>query len=236
MTVTGHAAAATILADLRSAADPARAASERAYLKSGRDFLGVSVPVTRRIVRAQFRSGAIDGRSAAKAAVASLWAGPFFECRRAAVEVLAAAVGELGPDDLPVVEAYVRDGETWAIVDPLAIEVAGRIVARGVDVDLGTTMDRWSTDPDSFWVRRMSLLALLPSLRAGGEEWPRFVRYADAMLAEREFFIRKAIGWALRQHARTDAAAVEAFVARMGDRLSPLSRREALRGTPAGRR
>lgn len=229
MTVTGPAAAATILADLRSAANPARAVSERAYLKSDRDFLGVSVPVTRRIVRAQFRSGAIDGRSAAKAAVASLWAGPFFECRRAAVEVLAAAVGELGPDDLPVVEAYVRDGETWAIVDPLAIEVAGRIVARGVDVDLGTTMDRWSTDPDSFWVRRMSLLALLPSLRAGGEEWPRFVRYADAMFAEREFFIRKAIGWVAREVSTRRPEEVKAWAEPRWDRMSGVTRREVER-------
>ncbi len=229
MTADGSTPAATILSDLRAAADPHRAASERAYLKSGRDFLGVSVPATRKIVRAQFRTGAIAGREAALATAATLWDGPVFECRGAAVEVLAAAITELGGRDLTSVEAYVRDGETWAIVDPLSIEVAGRIVARGVDAEIGSTLDRWSTDADSFWVRRLSLLALLPSLRASSTEWDRFVRYADTMLPEKEFFIRKAIGWVAREVAKRRPDDVRAWAEPRWERMSGVTRREVKR-------
>lgn len=229
MTAGGSTPTAAILSDLRAAADPHRAAFERAYLKSGRDFLGVSVPATRKIVRAQFRTGAIAGREAALATAETLWDGPVFECRRAAVEVLAASVADLDERDLTSVEAYVRDGETWAIVDPLAIEVAGRIVARGVGAEVGGTLDRWATDADSFWVRRLSLLALLPSLRASSTEWNRFVRYADTMLPEKEFFIRKAIGWVAREVATRRPDDVRAWAEPRWERMSGVTRREVER-------
>ena len=219
--------AASITEALFDHADPARAEGERAYLKSDREFLGVSVPDGRRVVKEALRDAGDLDREQLRDLAEELWAGPVFECRRAAVEVLLARAAALGAGDLDLVEALVRDGETWALVDPLAVGVAGSIVARGVDEVVGTALDRWSEDPDSFWMRRASMLALLVSLRRDDRDWARFCRYADRMMGEREFFIRKAIGWVLRDLSRRRPDQVRAYVTPRLDQMSGVTRREA---------
>jgi len=229
----GHARAtdpaAEILEQLRGLADPERARSEQAYLKSGRDFLGVSVPAGRRVVRAVLADRSIVDHDEVVALALALWSGAYFELRRAAVEVLAARVEALGEADLPLIESLVRDAETWALVDGLAGEVAASIVARGVTPGIGAWLDRCAVDPESFWVRRLALLALLRSLKSGSTEWSRFSRYADGMVAEREFFIRKAIGWVLREVSKRDPELVREWVDAREGRLSGVTRREAVK-------
>lgn len=211
-------------------ADPIRADTERAYLKSEREFLGVSVPLGRRAVKAFLKDhpelGADDVADDVVALAAGLWDGPFFECRRSAVEILAAKVSLLDETHLSYVGELVRDGETWALVDPLATAVAGPVVCRGVTVRIGTLLDGWSVD-ESFWVRRLSMLALLPSLKQSDAEWDRFCGYADDMLREREFFIRKAIGWILRDVSRRRPDDVRAYVEPRLERMSGVTRCEA---------
>ena len=68
---------------------------------------------------------------------------------------------------------------------------------------LGVVLDRWAID-DDFWIRRSALLALLGGLRGGEGDFARFARYADAMLADKQFFVQKAIGWVLREPRRSD--------------------------------
>lgn len=79
-------------------------------------------------------------------------------------------------------------------------------------------------DPD-FWLRRSAVLALLVPLRRGGGDWPRFVRYADLLLEEKEFFIRKALGWVLREVSKKDPK--QRFLAEREGRVSGVTRREA---------
>ena len=97
--------------------------------------------------------------------------------------------------DVGLVEQLLREARTWALVDELAAVVVGGLVER--HPELGAVLDRWAIDPD-LWIRRSALLALLVPLRRGGGDFARFARYADGMLDEPEFFIRKAIGWVLR--------------------------------------
>jgi len=210
-------------------ADPGRAAKERAYLKSERNFLGVSVPDGRRAVRQLAKDTDLVHRDDVLAVAKDWWAGPWWECRRSAVELLTFRVDALGPGDLGFIESLIRDGETWALVDGLAGDVAARIVARGVDPDVDATLDRWSTDPDSFWVRRASMLALLLVLKRDLEQWDRFCRYADGMLSEREFFIRKAIGWVLREVSKSHPDPVRAWVEPRLELMSGVTRREAMK-------
>jgi len=93
----------------------------------------------------------------------------------------------------------IRESKTWAFVDELAIAIVGPLVERSPE--LLRVLDRWALD-DDFWLRRSAMLALLRPLRRGEGDFTRFARYADAMLHEREFFIRKAIGWVLRETAK----------------------------------
>jgi 3-methyladenine DNA glycosylase AlkD len=160
----------------------------------------------------------------------ALWREPVHERRMAAVELLTLAVPRLTADDLPAVAKLLRESGTWALVDGLACNVAGAIALR--DPSSWPVIDAWAADP-VFWVRRSALLALLPGIRAGRPDLARFTRYAEPMLAEREFFIRKAIGRVLREISRRDPEWVAGWTARHVRDMSGVTFREAVRRLPA---
>ena len=210
---------------LRAAGTRERAAGEKAYLKSDLEFYGVSVPAMRKAVLAVWRdSGPLDHDDVV-AVVEALWATGIHECRMAAVELLILALPDLGEDDVPLLERLLRESRTWALVDGLAATVVGGIDAVA---GIGPTLERWARDPD-FWIRRSALLAHLAGLRSGAGEIGRFLRLADDMLDETEFFIRKAIGWCLRELGKRRPDAVVAWLASRTDRASGVTMREAVK-------
>jgi 3-methyladenine DNA glycosylase AlkD len=127
------------------------------------------------------------------------------------------------------IERMLRAARTWALVDSLAAELMGTLVERYPE--LTSVLDRWASDGD-FWIRRSARLALLLPLRRGGGDFERFSRYADQMLAEKEFFIRKAIGWVLRETAKKRPALVAAWLEPRIRQLSGVTLREALKPLP----
>ncbi len=196
-----EAAALAVAEALRAAGTPERAAQEKRYLKSELEFYGVTVPEMRRVVTGAVRGyPGLDGAGMVAWAVA-LWGEPVHERRMAAVEILTLAAPRLGAAELAVVERLVRESGTWALVDGLAVNVAGQIALR--DPRSWPVIDGWAVDAD-FWVRRSALLSLLRGIRRRQPDLARFTRYAEPMLAEREFFIRKAIGWVLREISKHD--------------------------------
>lgn len=213
---------------LRRLGDPERAASEKAYLKSDLEFAGVTVPVMRTAIAAWTKElGGLD-HDRLTAVVRALWPRPLYECRQSAVILLERNAKLLGPADIELLEHLLRNSGTWALVDGLAANVAGVVAERH---DLTATLDRWATDPD-FWVRRSALLALLRPLRRGEGDFARFARYADAMLEEKEFFIRKAIGWVLREVAKKRPELVAAWLGPRVHRASGVTVREAIKYLP----
>ena len=131
------------------------------------------------------------------------------------------------------VERLIREAKTWALVDGLAPSIAGRLVER--HAELAATLDRWAADED-FWVRRSALLALLLPLRRGEGDFERFGRYADAMLEEREFFIRKAIGWVLRETSKKRPDLVYEWFLPRAARASGVTTREVVKYLPEEQR
>lgn len=184
---------------LRAVGTPARARAEQAYLKSSLVHFGVPVPVLRKQVAASVRATPELTHAELCAAVAALWARGIHELRTAATELLVEHGELLTADDVPLLERLLRESKTWAFVDVIAPHVMGPLVER--QPRLARTLDRWAIDSD-FWIRRSAMLALLVPLRRGAGDFVRFARYADAMLDEREFFIRKAIGWILRETSK----------------------------------
>lgn len=226
-----EAAAAAVAGALRAAGTAERAEREKRYLKSELEFFGVTVPELRRVVKAAVRDHpGLDAAGMVAWAVA-LWREPVHERRMAAAELLTLAAPRLRADDLATVERLLRESGTWALVDGLAVNVAGEIALR--DPRSWPVIDRWAVDPD-FWVRRSALLALLRGIRAGQPDLPRFTRYAQPMLAEREFFIRKAIGWVLREISKRDPGWVASWTERRLAEMSGVTFREAVRRLPAG--
>ena len=207
---------------------PERADGEMRYLKSTLTHLGVGMPALRRTTRQFLREQDLD-LPARLALAGELWRGPVYELRRAAVEVLVCAEGELTPRHLGMVEGFLRDANTWALVDPLATDVAGAVAA--AHPDARATFDRWIAD-DDFWVRRAALLAHLRPLRADPDRFDLFATYADLVLDEREFFIRKAIGWVLRETGRRAPQNVIGWLEPRISRVSGVTIREAVKHLP----
>ncbi|AKT39232.1 DNA alkylation repair protein [Chondromyces crocatus] len=228
-----RALAAEIDRALRAEGTPERAVQEKRYLKSALEHVGVPVPSVRAIAKRVRREHPDLTHDDLVALVEALWDEPVHERRLAAIELLNLHVDRLGPEDVPLLERFLRESRTWALVDALAPQAVGTLVTR--HPAFGATLDRWARDPD-FWIRRAALLALLVPLRTGGGDFERFGRYADAMLEEREFFIRKAIGRVLRDASKKQPERVIAWLTPRVRRAAGLTVREAVKHLPPSER
>jgi 3-methyladenine DNA glycosylase AlkD len=218
-------AADELEARLRALGTPERAEHERRYLKSELEHLGATVWQIRREVRSFAKAHRDLSHAELIALVEALWTKRVHERRMAAVFVLEAYPELVVPDDLPLLERLLREASSWAYVDGIAGEVVGELIVR--HPRSAAKVDRWAKDED-FWLRRSALLSQLRPLKQGSPI-DRFGRYADAMLDEREFFIRKAIGWVLRELGKTRPDEVCDWLAPRIDRVSGVTRREAVK-------
>ena len=163
-----------------------RAEESEARHGDGHRYYGASVGAVRGTVRDALRRHPELTHDDITALSSELWDVPVFERRLAAVVLLQSSVRLLTNTDLTRIEGFVRSARMAALVDPLAVDVVGPLIA-GLDtigrVRAGSVLDRWVRDPDG-WLRRAALLSPLRELRAGAGDWPRFVRHARSVLAE----------------------------------------------------
>ena len=192
----------------------------------GLEYLGARVPEVRQTTKAALRAHPVTERRELVALAERLWDAGIYDMRLAAIDALRIHLKLLAADDLRALERFVREAQTWALLDTLSISVLAPMVERYPE--LVATLDRWAVDED-FWVRRQAMLALLPSLRRGGGDFERFVRYADSMLEEREFFIRKVIGWVLREVSKKRPDLVAEWLTPRTGRCSGVTFREAVK-------
>ena len=169
--------------------------------------------------------GGLD-RRALLGLVSILWSRRIFERRMLAVLLLEAFEPLLRAADITLLERLIRQSKTWAFVDELAVAITGPLLERLPE--LNRVLDRWAAD-DDFWVRRAAMLALLRPLRRGRGDFRRFGCYAERMLEDREFFIRKAIGWVLRETGKPQPDTVYAWLLPRAARASGVTVREAVK-------
>ncbi len=208
---------------LRVHADPARIPQMQAYLKTDQPFLGVMAEGRVDAIRqVDARFPAADVRENEKQ-VAALWREPEREMKYVAVGLARRRRKLIGAASLALYERLVREGAWWDLVDEIAIHLVG-VAGLAEPGAVGAAMDAWIADQD-MWIRRTAILFQNRHRSRTDEE--RLFRYCRACAHEKEFFIRKAIGWALRDYAKTNPVAVRAFVEEHRKRLSGLSIREA---------
>ena len=214
---------------LAARADPVKAPAMQAYMRSALPYRGVPTPAQRRLVRDVLADvGPPADRDEWLATVTELWDGARYrEERYVAVDLCRHRSARPWQDAaaVPLYDHFVVTGAWWDHVDAVAIALLGPILRADV-ATVEPIVRRWTVDADP-WRRRTSII-----VQNGSQAATDTALLADAILAsvdDRDFFLRKGIGWALREYAKTDPAWVRRFVAVHEDRLSPLSRREALK-------
>jgi len=214
--------------ELEMVADPAKAPAMQAYMKSAMPYLGVTVPLVRATCRRVFADHALPSSAAWQRAVLGLWRNAGFREERYAAIALSGdrrARAFQTAATLRMYEEMIVTGAWWDYVDELAIHRIGPLLRR-YPGRMVRTMRTWSRSSD-VWKRRTAILCQ----NAFKDATDRDLLYAciEPSLGSSEFFLQKAIGWALRQYAWTDPRTVVRWVRAHENQLSPLSRREALK-------
>ncbi|TMV50725.1 DNA alkylation repair protein [Paenibacillus mesophilus] len=195
----------------------------KAYMRGQFEFAGIKSPLRTAIVR-EWLSGRGDVPAALlEETVRGLWELPEREYTYAALDLLAKQAKRLNERHLELLETLVVTNSWWDTVDALAASLIGPLLLRHPQL-APVHAEKWIAS-DNIWLQRTALLFQLKYKRSTDPD--RLFDYIRRTADSREFFIRKAIGWALREYSKTDAEAVIRFVELAP--LSPLSRREALK-------
>jgi len=191
-----------------------------AYMRDQFAFLGIRTPVRRQAVKSALteakKSGRIDWSF-----VDLCWASGFREHHYLAIDYLLTMSAHLKKADLPKIEQLLLVDPWWDTVDALSGVVAKMVLQ---EPTLKSDMRRWST-ADSIWLRRSAIIHQLLLKEQTDTDLLRLILLNN--LGTKEFFINKAIGWSLRDYAKTDPAWVRLFLTTYKDQLAPLSVREA---------
>ncbi|MGO9452642.1 MAG: DNA alkylation repair protein [Candidatus Binataceae bacterium] len=207
---------------LKELADPARARAMAAYMKTDRPFYGVPTPERAPIVKELQTRFVPDSRTAYERAVLSLWKLPHREERYLAIAYARSQPRFVTIESIPLYERMIREGAWWDFVDEIAVHLAGDVLLAN-RAEMRPIVERWIDDSD-MWIRRSALIAQTRHKAATDREL--LFDYCLRRAAEKDFFIRKAIGWALREYSKTNPAAVKSFLKKHRSRLSPLSFKE----------
>jgi 3-methyladenine DNA glycosylase AlkD len=214
--------------ELERHADPAKAPAMQAYMKSSMSYRGVPTPESRRIQRQVFAAHPLPDFKSWRDTALALWRDARFREERYG------AIGLTGYPAyerfrtlaaLPMYEELIVTGAWWDYVDGIASDRLGPLLRR-YPAAMGRRMRQWSRC-ENLWKRRAAILCQL-TFKAD-TDLELLYDCIRPNLVDREFFMRKAIGWALRQYAWTDPAEIVRFVREHAEQLSPLSRREALK-------
>jgi 3-methyladenine DNA glycosylase AlkD len=218
----------TLHRELARVADPSRAADMQAYMKSEMPYLGIQTAPFRKASKAVLAAHALDGFEDWRDSALELWRNARYrEERYAAIELIGYRAYEKFRtlDALPMYEEIIITGAWWDLVDSIASHRLGELLRR-YPTQMPAILRKWAVCED-IWKRRSAILAQL-----GFKSDTDLKLLYDCIrpsLDRPEFFLRKAIGWALRQYAWTDPKEVARFVKAHEKRLSSLSKREALK-------
>jgi 3-methyladenine DNA glycosylase AlkD len=212
--------------ELEARANPEKAPDMRAYMKSEMPFLGVQKPGREEIARTVFAAHPLDGFDAWRGAVLNLWHGATYrEERYLAIRLVRDRRyrEHRTIKALPLYEELILTGAWWDFVDEVAVRLIAELLA-GDHAALAPVLRDWAAG-DELWKRRAAIVCQV--LRKRDTDLALLYDCIEPNRADREFFIRKGIGWALRAYAWVDPDEVERYCA--SHELSPLSRKEALR-------
>jgi 3-methyladenine DNA glycosylase AlkD len=210
---------------LSARANRRKAVEMAAYMKTAAPFYGVQQAGRDEIRREIKARLAPSGDRDYQRAVRSLWRLEHREEKYLALAVAQMYPEFIRPQSLPLYEQLIREGAWWDFVDEIAGRILGPLLLNYPD-EVWPAIDRWIDDP-ALWIRRAAILCQLKHKQR--TDHVRLFRYCLARAGDEDFFMRKGIGWALRQYSYTAPERVRGFLLKNRGKLSPLSYREGAR-------
>jgi len=214
-----------VASSLNALSDPLRAEQMAAYMKTDMPFYGVSTPQIKRILADVYRNFPVEDNESYRQAILALWEQPHREEKHAAIRFARRYSAFVVQENFDLYEQLIVEGAWWDFVDDVAANLVGLVFSKS-RAEVGPIMKAW-VDDDDMWRRRSAILSHLKHKE--DTDVAMLFDFCLRRAHEKEFFIRKAIGWVLREYAKTDADAVRSFVASHRDRWSGLTYREAMK-------
>jgi 3-methyladenine DNA glycosylase AlkD len=213
-----------------AARNPTRAQGTAKYMRNQFVYYGISAHTLRSIAREALEDRSAPDEAGLREVALACWERDEREWQYFACSYIRRHVRHASPAFLATAEQLITTKSWWDTVDTLAAHTVGPLVA--ANPELTATIDDW-IDSDDFWGARSAILHQLTY--KDDTDADKLFDYCLRRSADKEFFIRKAIGWALREYSKTDPCAVAGFVLRNDERLSGLSKREALKRIERGK-
>ncbi len=185
---------------LARVAEPARAPAMAAYMKTSQPFYGVPRPKRAALFKEMRRRFIPSNRDSYEERVLALWRLPYREEQYVAIDYARQHAQFIVPESMKLYERMIREGAWWDLVDDIASHLVGAVMLR-YRAQLRPVLDRWIDDKD-LWIRRTALIAQLGHQHA--TDAAQLFDYCLRHAHEKEFFIRKAIGWALREYSKSN--------------------------------
>ena len=211
--------------------DPRKAAEMAAYMKTDMPFYGVQKPQRELVYKELLWRFPITSRPEYEAAIEALWAQPHREEKYTAIHIARSYPDFITVSAVPLYKRLIREGAWWDLVDENAVHLVGHVLLHQRKT-MKPKIEKWIDDRD-MWIRRAALICHIKHKSKTDER--QLLRHCRRRAHEKEFFIRKAIGWALREYAYTAPEAVRKFLRTHQEKLSPLSFREAAKHLKMGR-
>ena len=213
---------------LDKSADPEKAPGMQAYMKSEMPYLGVQTPALKAVCQKVFTAHPLESQKCWLGAILAIWRNADYREERYAAIRLAehrAYDNFQTLDALPCYEEMVTDGAWWDYVDAIASRLVGNLLKQYPE-EMKPRMLEWAHSSD-IWKRRTSIICQLKFKE--GTDFELLQACITPSIEHQEFFLRKAIGWALREYTKTNPDEVVTYITNNAHRLSTLSKREALR-------
>ena len=190
------------------------------YMKNHFPFLGIKSPIRKELEKVFFKETGILKEPFDQEFILELWEKDEREYQYMALTYIEKSLKKLQKGDLALMERLVLEKSWWDTVDAIAAKAVGKIAEKFPEI-IEETIDDWA-EHDNMWLRRTAILFQLKYKEITDEE--RLYRYIRSNSDSKEFFIQKAIGWALREYSKTNPSSVKQFINE--NSLAPLSVRE----------
>jgi len=218
---------------METGGSPERAIQEKRYLKSPFKFFGTSLPYADKAAREFRKDNPHAGKKLVIELTKKLWASEYHDEKRLALRLLQRFPEYLDIGSVTMLEKMLMKSPTWDLVDDISIHLVGTVLE--TDRKAYAFLNKWSMS-ENFWMKRASLISQILMFRKGTGDRIFFYDCAERMAPEKEFFIRKAIGWCVREISKADPEAAFDFLMRIKDKASGLTLREGSKRLPEGQR